>query len=281
MNAELKNVLAQLLCVHLKLGVRMLELSPECERRLDSLGKKTASEALPRFRRTSLGALSPPSANKIEALNSLREEILKDRACSALFQNKKNIVFGIGNPDCAIMFVGEAPGKEEDDRGEPFVGADGKLLTKMIETMGLKRADVYIAYIVKYRPDMPPGTAGNRKPTRQEMNACLPYMERQIDIVRPKVLVALGAATLEGLFHIERVSIADMRGKWMEYGGIPLMPTYHPAYLLNQSNTANAMREKRKIWEDLMAVMEKEGMEITQKQRGYFLAKSGKESGHE
>ena len=167
------------------------------------------------------------------------------------------------------MFVGEAPGADEDLVGEPFVGRAGQTLTKMITAMNFRRADVYIANILKCRPNMPPGQPGNRKPESAEMNVCKPYLLRQIEIIQPKVIVALGGTAVEGLLGIEKAGITKMRGTWKEFQGIPLMPTYHPAYLLhNQSNT-----EKRKAWEDMMAVLEKLGHEITAKQRGYFLAK--------
>jgi uracil-DNA glycosylase family 4 len=134
--------------------------------------------------------------------------------------------------------------------------------------MGLTREQVYIANILKCRPDMPPGSTGNRKPTRQEMDTCLPYLRAQIDVVRPAVMIALGATAIEGLLGPVG-SIGKLRGTFLEYRAIPLMPTFHPSYLLrNQSNT-----EKRKVWEDLLQVMERVEMPISNKQRGYFLSK--------
>jgi DNA polymerase len=162
--------------------------------------------------------------------------------------------------------VGEAPGEEEDLQGEPFVGRAGQLLTKMLQAMGLEREQVYIANIVKCRPDMPAGAPGNRKPTRQEMEACVPFLRAQIDVVRPVVMVAMGATAVEGLLG-PIGTIGKLRGSFLEYRGTPLMPTYHPSYLLrNASNT-----EKRKVWEDLLKVMERLEMPISEKQRGYFL----------
>jgi DNA polymerase len=138
----------------------------------------------------------------------------------------------------------------------------------MITAMGLTREQVYIANIVKCRPDMPPGASGNRKPTKQEMETCVPYLRAQIDVIKPAVMVALGATAVEGLLGPGR-AIGSLRGKFLEYRGTPLMPTYHPSYLLrNQSNT-----EKRKVWEDLLKVMERLEMPITDRQRGFFLAK--------
>jgi DNA polymerase len=164
------------------------------------------------------------------------------------------------------MFVGEAPGADEDLQGEPFVGKAGQLLTKIIETMGVKRSDVFIANVLKCRPDMPPGASGNRRPTTAEMQTCLPYLRAQIEIIKPQVLVALGSVAMEGLLgSVEPMS--RLRGRWHEFQGIPLMATYHPAYLLrNQS-----LGEKRKVWEDMLLVMERVGLPISEKQRGYFL----------
>jgi DNA polymerase len=164
------------------------------------------------------------------------------------------------------MFVGEAPGADEDVQGEPFVGKAGQLLTKIIQTMGLSREAVYIANILKCRPDTPGETAGNRKPTPEEMQTCIPFLHEQIDLVQPKVLVALGATAVEGLLG-KTVGITRLRGNWQTYRGIPLMPTYHPAYLLRNQ----ALSEKRRVWEDMLQVMAKLGMSATEKQQNYFL----------
>jgi DNA polymerase len=203
-----------------------------------------------------------------EKLAHLAERAGACQKCSHLVVRRKNVVFGVGNPEATIMFVGEAPGEDEDLQGEPFVGRAGQLLTKMIAAMGLDRNQVYIANILKCRPDMPLGSTGNRKPTGEEMDTCLPYLRAQIDVIQPQVMVALGATALEGLLGPVG-GISKMRGKFLEYRGIPLMPTFHPSYLLrNASNT-----EKRKVWEDLMQVMEKTGMPISEKQRGFFVGK--------
>ena len=211
---------------------------------------------------------SKSAAEKAAAFAALRERALACIKCSHLASSRKNVVFGVGNIDSQLMFVGEAPGADEDEQGEPFVGKAGQLLTKIIETMGLKRSDVYIANILKCRPDTPGQTAGNRKPTSEEMATCIPYLHEQIDLIRPKVLVALGATAVEGLLG-KTIGITKLRGNWREYRGTPLMPTYHPAYLLrNQS-----LSEKRKVWEDMLAVMEKLGMSISDKQQRFFLPK--------
>jgi DNA polymerase len=164
------------------------------------------------------------------------------------------------------MFIGEAPGADEDLRGEPFVGRAGQLLTKIIETMGFTRDEVYIANILKCRPDMPSGASGNRPPTAREMETCLPYLIEQIEIIEPQILVALGVTAVEGLLKV-REPMGKMRGRWHSYNDIPLMITYHPSYLLRNQSPS----EKRKVWEDMLQVLERLDRPISQKQRNYFL----------
>jgi DNA polymerase len=196
----------------------------------------------------------------------LRGRALVCQKCDHLAAVRKNVVFGVGDIHSPLMFVGEAPGADEDVQGEPFVGRAGQLLTKIIQTMGLSRETVFIANILKCRPDTPGQTAGNRKPTVDEMKTCLPYLLAQIDIIRPRVIVALGATAVEGLMG--RVQgITRLRGQWLTFRDIPLMPTYHPAYLLRNQSLA----VKREVWEDMLKVLERLGRPITEKQRGYFL----------
>ena len=203
---------------------------------------------------------------KAAAFAALRERALACVKCPHLASSRKNVVFGVGSIDAQLMFVGEAPGADEDEQGEPFVGKAGQLLTKIIQATGLSRADVYIANILKCRPDTPGQTAGNRKPTSDEMATCISYLHEQIDLIRPRVILALGATAVEGLLG-KTLGITKLRGTWKTYRGTPLMPTYHPAYLLRNQ----AMSEKRKVWEDMLAVMEKLEMPISEKQRNYFL----------
>ena len=199
---------------------------------------------------------------------TLREQALVCARCPHLVGSRTQVVFGVGTVDAELMFVGEAPGADEDAQGEPFVGKAGQLLTRIIETMGLSRDTVYIGNILKCRPDTPGQTAGNRKPRPEEMATCISWLHQQIDIIQPRVLVALGATAVEGLLG-KTVGITKLRGNWKTYRNIPLMPTYHPAYLLrNQS-----MATKREVWEDMLQVMEKLGMPINDKQRGFFLRK--------
>lgn len=199
---------------------------------------------------------------------------MKDATCCAHVRPGKKVVLGVGSLDAKIMFVGEAPGAEEEMQGEPFVGPAGQLLTKMIQAMGLKREEVYIGNIMNWRPEMPVGPGGqqvgNRPPTEQEMRYCLPYLRAQIEVVNPELLVALGATAAQGLLGFGSFkALGDIRGKWHEFSGKPLMVTYHPSYILrNQSN-----RSKRMIWEDLLKVMERAQLAISERQRGFFLDK--------
>jgi DNA polymerase len=228
------------------------------------VAEQTALLALPGETVPASAPLDPQA--KAAAFAALRERALACVKCPHLASSRKNVAFGVGNIDAQLMFIGEAPGADEDEQGEPFVGKAGQLLTKIIQATGLTRADVYIANILKCRPDTPGQSAGNRKPTSDEMATCIPYLHEQIDLIRPRVIVALGATAVEGLLG-KTLGITKLRGTWKTYRGTPLMPTYHPAYLLRNQ----AMNEKRKVWEDLLAVMEKLEMPITEKQRNYFL----------
>jgi DNA polymerase len=212
--------------------------------------------------------IAPLEGTKAERLAAMRGPVLACTKCPHLVKSRTQVVFGVGNPEAEVMFVGEAPGEDEDKQGEPFVGKAGQLLTKIIETMGFARGDVYIANVLKCRPDMPPGMPGNRKPKPEEMKTCLPYLREQIDIIQPRVLVALGATAMEGLTGSSE-PMSRLRGCWHDFQGTPLMATYHPAYLLRNQ----ALSEKRKVWEDMLMVLEKMARPITEKQRNYFLQK--------
>ncbi|MFL6514878.1 MAG: uracil-DNA glycosylase family protein [Chthoniobacterales bacterium] len=208
----------------------------------------------------------PAAEHASNPLDTIRQEVFACAKCPHLVRSRTQTVFGVGNADADLMFVGEAPGADEDLQGEPFVGRAGQLLTRIIETMGFSRHDVYIANVLKCRPDMPAGSPGNRAPTPVEMETCLPYLRRQIEIIQPKVLVALGAVAVEGLLG-SRGTMRELRGRWHSFNDTPLMITYHPAYLLrNQSPT-----EKRKVWEDMLQVLDRLGCPISEKQRNYFL----------
>lgn len=215
-----------------------------------------------------------PAGDKTTRWNALLQQVLSDPTCRASVRPGKKVVLGVGSLDARIMFVGEAPGAEEEIKGEPFVGPAGQLLTKMIQAMGLKREDVYIGNIMNWRPQMPTvegrEQVGNRPPSEDEMRYCLPYLRAQIEVVNPELLVALGSTAAQGLLGFGSFkALGEIRGRWREFAGKPLMVTYHPSYILrNQSN-----RSKRMIWEDLLQVMERAGLAISEKQRGFFLDK--------
>jgi uracil-DNA glycosylase family 4 len=180
-----------------------------------------------------------------EALLAIRREMGPCTRCK-LHGGRNTLVFGVGNPAAELMFVGEGPGAEEDRRGEPFVGRAGELLDKMIEAMGFRREQVYIANVVKCRPP------DNRDPEPDEIDACEPFLKAQIGAIRPRVVVALGRFAVQTLLR-DTTPISRLRGAWREYEGVRLMPTFHPAYLLR--NPA----EKRKAWDDLQLVMKEFG----------------------
>ena len=203
---------------------------------------------------------------KESALNKLREQAESCQRCSHLVQSRTQVVFGVGSVHADLMFVGEAPGLDEDRQGEPFVGKAGQLLTKVIETMGLSRDRVYIGNVLKCRPDTPGRSFGNRKPTPMEMQTCWPFLMEQIKLIRPKVMVALGTTAVDGLLGKKTMGITRLRGSFQDFRGIPVMPTYHPAYVLR--NPAKTV--KRQVWEDMLKVMEQLGMSVSAKQRQFF-----------
>ena len=165
-----------------------------------------------------------------------------------LAATRTQVVFGAGNRNADLMFIGEAPGRDEDLQGIPFVGRAGQLLTDIIKAMKLDRADVYIANVIKCRPP------GNRNPEPEEMAACRPYIKKQIELVRPRVIVTLGRFALQGMTE-RTLSITSSRGQWLEYEGIKLMPTYHPAYLLRNPGA------KKDVWTDMKKVMSELGID--------------------
>ena len=182
------------------------------------------------------------AALQTQSLEELRAAIGDCQRCK-LCSGRTNLVFGVGNPHAALMFVGEGPGRDEDLQGEPFVGRAGQLLTDIItKGMGLKREDVYIANVVKCRPPE------NRNPEPDEVAACEPFLKKQIDLIRPKIIVGLGKFAVQTLLQ-SKMPITKLRGNWHSYHGIKLMPTFHPAYLLR--NPA----DKKLVWEDIKKVI--------------------------
>ena len=214
----------------------------------------------------------PPAPLEIKAATpaasldweQLSEAIHSCKACP-LYAGKRNYVMDDGFRQARVMFIGEGPGEDEDKQGVPFVGRAGQLLTRMILAMGLDRTardaerGCYIANIVKCRPP------GNRNPEPEEGSACLPYLHRQIELVKPEAIILLGAVPLN--FLMNRRGITSARGKWLEYKGIPVMPTFHPAYLLRfERNREQFIAEKRKVWSDLQQVMARLGLKQPPKQ---------------
>jgi uracil-DNA glycosylase len=183
----------------------------------------------------------------VQALRLIREDIGDCTRCRLSKQGRKQIVFGVGNPNAELMFIGEAPGADEDQQGEPFVGRAGQLLNNMIKAMGLRREDVYIANIIKCRPP------GNRTPERDECETCSPFLMRQIAAIKPKAIVALGAVAAKTLLAIN-APMSEFRGRWFDFRGTKLAVTYHPAFLLRDP------RQKKETWKDLQMVMKELGL---------------------
>jgi uracil-DNA glycosylase len=191
-------------------------------------------------------------SDPVQALRVIREDIGDCTRCKLSQQGRKQIVFGVGNPRADLMFIGEAPGADEDIKGEPFVGRAGQLLTNMIKAMGVTREDVYIANIIKCRPP------GNRQPERDECETCSPFLMRQIEVIKPKAIVALGAVAAKTLLAVS-APMAELRGRWFDFKGTKLAVTYHPAFLLRDP------RQKKETWKDLQMVMRELGMPLPTK----------------
>jgi uracil-DNA glycosylase family 4 len=188
----------------------------------------------------------------VSALRLIREDIGDCTRCRLHKQGRKQIVFGVGNPRADLMFIGEAPGADEDAQGEPFVGRAGQLLNNMIKAMGLNREEVYIANIIKCRPP------GNRTPERDECETCSPFLIRQIEVIGPKAIVALGAVAAKTLLAIN-APMSELRGRWYDFRGTKLAVTYHPAFLLRDP------RQKKETWKDLQMVMKELGLNPPEK----------------
>lgn len=184
-----------------------------------------------------------------DTLERIRTDIGPNCTRCKLHTARKNIVFGVGNPKAQLVFVGEGPGRDEDEQGEPFVGRAGKLLTQMIEAMGLKRSDVYICNVVKCRPPE------NRLPEKDEIATCSPYLFRQLGVIQPKVICALGSCSAQTMLQTTQ-GISRFRGEWFDYHGSKLIATYHPAYLLRNPPA------KSEVWKDLQKIMAYLGLEL-------------------
>jgi DNA polymerase len=213
----------------------------------------TAEESVVDVRTAPASSPLPVIGDKNADLDAIRQDIGDCTRCR-LSKGRKNIVFGVGNIDADIMFVGEGPGADEDEQGEPFVGRAGQLPNNMISAMGIRREDVYIANVVKCRPP------GNRTPERDECDTCSPFLMKQIETIKPKVIVALGAVAAKTLLGIND-SMVNLRGRIYDFKDTKLAVTYHPAYLLRDP------RQKAEAWKDLQMVMKSLGMKPPAKQK--------------
>lgn len=203
-----------------------------------------------------------------EMISSLRKQAESWKPARDLGSLRQTMVFSVGDPEADVMLVGEAPGYDEERLREPFVGKAGQKLNDILRAMGMERKQTYISNIVKFRPAMPNQTTNNRKPTKEEMDSCMPLIEQEVKIVQPKVIVALGGTAAQALLACDH-PVSRMRGSFHEYQGIPLRVTYHPSYILHNETTS----EKRKLWEDMLEVMSFLKMPISEKQRSFFLPK--------
>jgi DNA polymerase len=210
-----------------------------------------------------------PNGDASTQMQWLQEHVEQSNICKQQLRTDEHIVFGNGSLNADIFFCGEAPSEEEAKAGQPFLGKPGELLTKILKAMGLSREAVYMTNIMKWRPkhNKP---YGNRPPTQAEMDYCRPFLKAQIEIVQPKVIIGLGNATVPGMLGPDpNRKAANMRGTWQSFEGFPLIFTYQPSYLLFNDTP----KTKRIAWEDMLKAMEKIGLPISDKQRGYFLPK--------
>lgn len=249
LSPDLKKKLIDRLSYYRDLGIydlyrRPVELAGELEQEISGAGNQA-----PEIARLAV-IDEAASKDRTLAMAAIREDLGDCTRCRLHKQGRKQIVFGVGNPHADLMFVGEAPGADEDEQGIPFVGRAGQLLTNMIKAMGLGREDVYIANVIKCRPP------GNRTPEREECETCSPFLLRQIDVVRPKIIVALGAVAAKSLLQIND-SMANLRGRTYDFRNTKLIVTYHPAYLLRDP------RQKKEAWKDLQKVMQFLGLPVS------------------
>ena len=211
----------------------------------------------------SIAAKGKTAAEKIASLAAIAKTWQPAQALGSL---RDIMVFSTGNPEADFMLVGEAPGFQEEQKREPFVGPAGEKLNQILKTMGLAREKVYISNVCKFRPATRNQTTNNRKPSPEEMATSLPFVKAEIDIVKPSVILALGGSAAQGLLGSDK-PVGQLRESWHQFQGIPLRVTYHPSYLLRQED---GLGEKRKVWEDMLAIMEKLGLPISEKQRSFF-----------
>ncbi len=286
------NLLKQHLLQRQLQGTTHIALRPGAFEKISGLNRKPAMraepepprpiavEATPAARRildhpppeTKKAALIEVAGNTIEeklaALRALAETWEPARALNSL---RQTMVFAVGDPLARLMFIGEAPGAEEEKLREPLVGPAGQKLTGILKAMGLDRPQVYLSNLCKFRPALDDQGSGNRKPTAEEMRACLPFVLTEIDLIRPQVIVVLGATAAEGLGIPG--AVGSLRGRFHTTQGIPTMVTYHPSHILREEQMNGGLEAKRAVWEDMLKVMEQLGMPISEKQRGFFQVK--------
>ena len=261
--------------VHLDQGARdgMRQLFNESR-----AGAKTVASVLPE--RVEMPAEIPPpppavvcmdvaiaGSSRAEKIANLRRQAESWAPARALGSLRETMIFSTGNPDARIMLISEAPSYQEEKERQPFVGPAGQKMNKILETMGLSREEVYLANIVKFRPASPNQTINTRRPTPEEMAACMPILRAEVSIIQPQCIIALGETTAEGLLGLSG-HISTMRGSWHTFEGTPVRVTYHPSHLLS---TSGVSQTKRLLWEDMLSVMEKIKLPISERQRGFFL----------
>ena len=256
--------------IHLDEGARdgLRELFKQAQAGKAAPAREAVPEMLPATPQPP-ATLEISGESRVEQLAALRAQAEAWAPAMALGSLRETMVFATGNPNARVMLVGEAPGYHEEKERQPFVGPAGQKLNDILKAMGISREEVYISNIVKFRPAVPQQTTNNRKPTAEEMASCLPFVRAEIGIVKPECIVALGGTAAEGLLGLEG-TVTSMRGKWHDFEGTPVRVTYHPSYLL-QSGSNNQI--KRMLWEDMLTVMEKLGLPISDKQRAFFLPK--------
>jgi len=240
----------------------------EEEKKVELVSKAVEKKVVVEASKEVVTELKVEGVTAAEKIAGLKVQAAGWGAAKALGTLRGEMVFSAGHPEADIMFVGEAPGYVEEQKGEPFVGPAGQKLDGILKAMGLSRAEVYLTNIVKFRPAMANQTTNNRKPTVEEMQVCMGFVRAEISVVEPKVVVALGGTAAEGMLGVQG-KVGDFRKKFHDVEGVPVRVTYHPSYLLHNEATEG----KRAVWEDMLAVMDYLGMDINAKQRGYFLPK--------
>jgi DNA polymerase len=231
-----------------KRASRTVKPAAERDTSPDATAKSAPLEASPAVTASKVAAKAIPA----DSLEIIRSEVAACTACHELASTRKQTVFGVGNPQARLCFLGEAPGADEDAQGEPFVGRAGQLLTKIIEACTLRREDVYILNVLKCRPP------GNRNPQPHEVSNCRGFLDRQLALIEPEFICCLGTIAAQTLLETD-TPISRLRGKFVDYKGIPVMCTYHPAYLLRNPAA------KKDVWEDMKILMRRMGIELEKK----------------